>query len=267
MPNYILATFDQRTPNLNLSILTSTGGWTWTIVGKNVYGGAAPNSLRDPSIMKCKGKYYVVYTDLQVGGNAFGLASSPDLLNWTRMPDVASFSTPYNTSCTMAPEWFVDADGSIHVLYAGQEICTGGAYNAQIYETHPLDDTFLHWSSPVHVPVNNAPPSLIDPFVVRCGMTYYLWYKNSNNGWIEYASSHSVLGPYNVTQGGDWMGIGYGEGACLYQVGVTTWRLLYDPMTSGLMQVESVDNWASWGPKNPITSPIPTSQGTAIIVP
>lgn len=114
----------------------------------NYDSGTSYGFVRDPSIAYSvtTGLWYVVYTNCcgasnQQGPVQFGIASSPDLLNWTHLTDyvVTGITSAYQL---FAPEWVHNADGSLYVDGSSQPHVTfsvstsGSLNNFQLYEAH-----------------------------------------------------------------------------------------------------------------------------------
>ncbi len=253
---YLKACFYESDPN-KLFLLISGDGEDWKIVkAGGVYN---PAALRDPSIVFHSNKWWVAYTNDSGGAvHQFSVASSDDLLTWAFVAnvDMTGIAGAYSV---WAPEFFVDDDG-LHVLVA---VSTGGVWtNFQIYETHPTNATLTAWSAPVKLNVTGK-ANIIDPFLVKRGGTYYLWYKQQTDPtYIEYASSATLTGTYTVVQSGDWAGWGSGiEGQSLVQVDADTWRLYFDDYIgigtpgNGIFWSESSDDWATWSAPVITTTP------------
>lgn len=90
-PTYIFSTFTGDHANeMLLRIDTSADGTNFTLYADTGYGGPT-GSLRDPSIMKYNGRYYVVFTappynQPYANQNFVGLAWSTNLQTWNTMP-------------------------------------------------------------------------------------------------------------------------------------------------------------------------------------
>ena len=234
------------TTDEKLYLWSSNDGKDWDLLN----GGSSytPPSyvLRDPSIFKhTDGYYYIVYTNNNIDpcnftGNRFGVARSPDLTTWSH---VCWVSIP-NSVCVWAPEWFVDSDGSVYVFVAA--VVNGLGW--RFYETHPTNSTFTSWSASVLITGTNLLDYMIDPFVVKIGNTYYLWYARQtvSGNFIGYASSNSLTSGYTIIEVNDWAGWGSKEGECLIQLDDGTWRIYFDAVLGAVYYSESTDNWATW---------------------
>src|ERR1039458_739385 len=98
-----------------LYMLLSSDGLQWARTAA-VYTRASGGILRDPSVAKIGSTYYVAYTAYASGGStsqAWEIASSPDMFNWTLLTSVPNSLGGTNN---WAPEFFIDTDGSVHVF-------------------------------------------------------------------------------------------------------------------------------------------------------
>jgi len=235
-----------------LYLWQSTDGIDWNLLNGGPSYSAPEYVIRDPSIFKhTDGKYYICYTNNNTSpqnftGTRFGVASSPDLVTWSHVCWV-DFGGAYYV---WAPEWFVDTDGSVHVFVA---------VNYQIKEVHPTDSTFTAWSSPVTITGTDLPASKIDPYMVKLGSTYHLWYKREIGGqnYIEYASSSSLTSGYTVIYSGDWAGWGQKEGECLVRLNDGSWRIYFNDIIGATYYSDSYDNWQTWTEKVLLTDDQP----------
>jgi len=231
--------------------------------------------VRDPSIMFYSGKWWVAHTNAGAVGctqdNGFSVTSSSDLQTWAN--PICVIPAVSGSALAWAPEWFIDTDGSVHIVVAvSTEGCSFGSSNMQIYEMHPTAADFSTWSNPVLLTVSGM-TDIIDPFMVKVGSTYYLWFKQScSTGDIGYASSSSLTGAYTLVQSGNWAGWGPAEGPALYFLGGSSWRLYWDICSGGacsgvlgqLYHTESTDNWVTWSAPVALNTPGQAKQGTVI---
>jgi hypothetical protein len=247
-----------------LYLMASNDGIRWNFLSPSSFYNDPTGSVRDPSIVRYKNLYYICYSkNAFADGNTFAIASSPDLVNWTYLADVTMVTGTGNH--VWAPEFFVDTDGAAHIFVA---VGANTDTNMQIYETHPTNASLTAWSAGTQVTGSNLPANMIDPFVVRKGGTYYLWYKNETTKYIEYASSASLTSGYSVIGSGDWAGWGNTlEGESLVQLDGSTWRIYLDRYTAqGIYYSESTDNWSTWSAKTLITAPVVPSHPTVVRV-
>ncbi len=179
-PRFLMSTF-RNADQTKLYIAESFDGRAYRPVGgAHVYQTTDGTLIRDPSMMRHKGFWYVCHTSGPLGGlgraDYFRVLRSPDLVNWTHLKDVSMAAVP-NTRHTWAPEWFLDDDGSVHVVMSVSYWWTN---EHVLYEIHPVDPDDLagEWSEPVrlHGPAfpefvpNLVTPQLVgvyDPYVLK----------------------------------------------------------------------------------------------------
>jgi len=250
-----------------LRLMGSGDGKAWNELGDWYSGNAlyypASGTLRDPSIYvgKSSHTYWMVHTKGNAGDvtTSFALVSSSDIQHWTLVTSV-DCSEISGVNRVWAPEWFEDSDGSLHVFFAAST--DGATTSSHIYEKHPTNAAMTSWSSAVQITGTGLSTTMIDPFVVKKGSTYHLFYATYPGPfeYIEYASSSSLTSGYTVTQSGNWAGWGGAEGESLVQIDSTTWRIYFDTLFgTGFSYSESTDNWATWSTKTAITLPIPNN--------
>ena len=155
---YVMATFHNNRQRLQIGV--SMDGKSWTMLSKNgsndIYSPPGGDDLRDPSIARIGGTWYVVYTSGDYGsahvppisghfGNSeayFGLAKSTDLLNWTWVANVPIASTTQ----VWGPQLVQFASGQIYVFVS---------VNGTIKFLTPTDNSLAAWSSAT--PVSGLP--------------------------------------------------------------------------------------------------------------
>lgn len=280
---FLLATFNNSEQKLR--VLDSTNAASFEGYGNGInYTPPAGNALRDPSLVFYRGRYLLCHTAGNFGGvNYFSVLTSPDAKTWTHLVDV-SMASIGNVRWTWAPEWFLDDNGSLHVLVSASttEQIT---IKHTIYELHPLDPNDLrYWSTPAPItgPVAFPPwtesdtwVGTYDPYVVKRGNAYWLFFFNVRSSTIELARSTDALtGPYEPQRTNNWQGIGtYKEGPSVLYLGGGRWRMIYaDAINSFLSYTDSTNNWHSWSSPQPVSLPgAPTNftvnHGTLFIPP
>ena len=266
-PRFVLSTF-RNADQTKLYIATSFDGRNYEpVTGQSVYTVTDGTGLRDPSIIRHRGIWYICYTSGPFGGlgraDYFRIISSPDLLSWTHVKDVSMASVPH-TRYTWAPEWFVDEDESLHVLVSVSHWPTN---EHEIYEIHPLQSENLggDWSLPIRLH-GQAFPEFVrtfsplvtqndaqrigayDAYVMRIGGVYHLWYFNRSTSSLAHATAPTLTGPYTPTATRNLYGTGsWKEGQTMTHLGGSAWRFTYaDAISSTLFYVESADDWLTW---------------------
>lgn len=266
---FIYATFFSEDESLR--IYQSSDGISWSAM-KNGPVFSPQSGLRDPSIFRDRdGRFLLAYTPARGCASApvtAGLAMSRDMENWNALPDIPM---PENTVKAVAPEWFSDVDGSVHLFVSVSTDAAQKSYG--IWETHPLSGDFSAWSEPANV----LPPDggiYIDPFVVFRPPYYYLWYRRMASGGIAdgigYSTSTSLTGNYQSVKTEDWAGFGADkEGETLIPCNAGVWRIYYDnPIacrdTNGISYSDSSDGFQTWSLPEHIRSGRKLRHGTVM---
>lgn len=228
-----------------LHVYASDDGKAWRVIpGSETYTPPFSGVVRDPSIIRYRGRWYVVHT---ARGGYYDLIVSDDLITWTFIM-LVDMGAPLVAGWCWGPEWFRDEDGSLHV-YVAADTNAGSSGDMQIYELHPTAEDLTAWSAPTLITVTGGPAGLIDPFVVRTDDgTYHLFYKNEV-AFYKYpcrAVADNPLGPF-VQVDADLWSENEIEGYCIVRIGRTAWRVYYaDVLTDGNYYRESYDDFATW---------------------
>ena len=228
------------------------------------------DSVRDPSIVFYGDLWYICHTG-GTGSLPFRVMSSPDLQNWTLVTDVdmtGAQGVSSSPNAVWAPEWFVDPDdGSIHVYVSVGNSSINDFY---IWEVHPTADDMSTWSAPVQVVITGK-YNTIDPFVVKKGSTYYLWYKlRGSPTYIEYASSSNRAGPFTVVESGAWstLSVDLHEAPALVKLSDTKWRCYINQYSGfdsiAMKYADSTDDWSTWSSLTTMDTPFLAAHGTVL---
>ncbi|MBW3618543.1 MAG: beta-galactosidase, partial [Proteobacteria bacterium] len=200
--------------------------------------------IRDPSVIKrADGFYYVVYT---TGWNndEIGFARSRDLKAWTFLRNL-KVPLPRITN-TWAPEWFVDDDGSVHVIYSLSQNGPNGQFQPHFITAE--DAALSRWSAPR--PLSGIGPNYIDAFVVKTGKIYNAFVKQETSKFIERATATSLEGPWTVVNTGDWAGWGGpNEGQALTRTPDGGWRIYFDEYMAKRYWYSDSRDLKTWTPK------------------
>ena len=216
------------------------------------------NRIRDASVFRhTDGSYYLTYTThtWEDVSTTIGFARSADRVNWTFLYD---YTVPITSlSRAWAPEWFVDSDGSVHVIVSCST--TDDEWIFTPYRLKASDSTLTAWSSPVAL--SGIGSNHIDTYIVRIGSTYHAFTKNETAKYIEYGTATSLTGPYTISRTGDWAGWGsYREGPSVVRLDNGGWRIFFDGYGDGnYYYSDSYDTFATWSAPTALT----TLSGTA----
>lgn len=234
-------------------LLVSEDGKDWSLLQKDPIFIPVTGNQRDPAIIKIGSMFWIAHTNFT--NTFFTVLSSSDLKQWSSVHDV-DMTDIANLHYVWAPQWFIDADGSVHVFVCCST--NGLTSNFQIYEVHPTNGAMTLWSSPVLITITGE-NNIIDPFMILKGGTYYLWYKEEDTDYIQYASSATLLGTYTNVKTGNWASWGTPrESPSLIQLNSITWRI-YINEHSGFNSVavywsDSIDDWTTWSAPVAVTS-------------
>lgn len=234
----------------------SGDGKAWTNLGGNSGYDYINNSevVRDGWIYDDGTYFWVVYgnTDAIIQTTTLSLAKTTNFLDWQFVGHIDLSGAAANVNMVFAGKWFVTDDGNPHIVVP---VASSYPSNMNLYEIHPTNSTMTTWSNPVSVAVSGI-NNLIDPYIVKKGSTYYLWYKNETTKYIEVASSTSPFSGYSVIHSGDWAGWGANcEAVTVVQIDSNTWRAYMERYIAqtGMAWSESTDDWVTWTPLVNIT--------------
>lgn len=159
----IFSCFNDAATLSSLMIYTSTDGLNFKLLDDTKFTGPT-GFMRDPSIMRhTDGKYYIAFTtppSLSCCGDeqSFAIAASPNLKDWTTIAQVPAGVA--GTVHTWAPEWFIDSDGSVHVMVT---------LDLKTYRYEPTDATLTKWGPGKFIGLSGT----IDTQIIKIGNTYH----------------------------------------------------------------------------------------------
>ncbi|MEV7422653.1 family 43 glycosylhydrolase [Streptomyces sp. NPDC091212] len=227
----------------NMYVYESADALAYTLLKGPAY--TPPSGLiRDPSLIRhTDGYYYIVYTT-DWTGNTIGIARSGDRTTW-------QFVTRHTLAVsglarTWAPEWFVDADGSVHVVVS---LDTTNNYTFRPHLLTATDASLTRWTTPRPVAGLDG-SNYIDTFVVRHGGKYHAITKQETTKYLEHAVADRLAGPYTFTGTGDWAGWGsWREGPALVRLDNGAWRIYFDGYAEQKYYYsDSLDGLNTWTP-------------------
>jgi hypothetical protein len=226
----------------------SLDGINWTIFGNSPI---SATSVRDPALLHYDDLWWLICTN---GSNYLTAFNSSDLLTWSAGWSVSTAGV--SPTATWAPSWFIDNDNSVHVI-VGLQVSSKFA----IYEMHPTNRGMTTWSTPVKISDAGFPNNCVDPFILRVGNIYYMFFKDQDTGYIDLANSSTLLSGYTVTQTGNWASWGTSiEGPSISQMDDGRWRIYYTNNSGldalGIYYSETIDSTfaTGWSAKVLITS-------------
>lgn len=239
----------KKTGKDSLRLIYSNDGVKW----KKLHVSYPRLNVRDPSIVKIHGYWYIVYTK--------GLVRTKDFKHWEKIkwPHSKIFVNHFE----WAPEFFKDAKGKYHIIMAGRSTTTG---NFQLYVSdfnkengHILNN----WKS---ITGTNLPNNMIDGNLTYHNGKYVLFYKNEDveTNKLTRATADNYLGPYkSETLNVDLKGYDGSEGLEAILSGNTT-RLYVDTykfnksgqtIYDGVHYTKEIGQKNTWTKLSPIKAP------------
>lgn len=216
----------------------------------------SPNAYAgDSAIMHWNGKWWITHQFSTAGITKFTIQSSDDLVTWAEVHEV---DTGIGGIVETYPgAWARNEDGSVYVdpsdgrprfVFTATTGSVGtGPYVP--YEIHPTNDALTTWSTAAAL-TGDWPSSIIDPFWVKHGDEWALWYKRQAAEQVTYATSATLTGTYVQQETGDWAGWGTSrEDPNLVKLDDGRWRIYlqkYTGSNNGIFWSESDDDWATW---------------------
>lgn len=175
----------RKTGKDSLRILYSNDGINW----KKLNVSYPRVNLRDPSIAKINGYWYIVYTK--------GLVRTKDFRKWEHLK--WNHANEFVDKHEWAPEFVKDKFGKWHVVMAGMSKVTR---NFQLYISSFNPQTGEIANDWRQITLSNAPDNAIDANIQYANGKYILFYKNEDlaTNKIAMATSDNLFGPYDSEQ-------------------------------------------------------------------
>lgn len=193
-------------------------------------------------------KYSKVFTtgysgNTYLGGTKFGLATSPDFINWNE--STVSCTDIPNINLLWSPTPYIQS-GTLFVFFTSS---TDSGNTLQHYYKYTTDPNLsgTSWSSSIAVTGTFRPKWIIDDIKQISG-TYQMWGSDVTSASKEIATSTTLTGSYVLSSTGNWAGWGSGkEGGSIINTSGSNWISIVDQFTNnGLYYATSTDNAATW---------------------
>lgn len=225
---------------------STDGGASYSVLTDTNFHGPT-GVLRDPSILKYNGTYYVAYTVQSWTTNStyFSIASSPDLYTWT---NIASIPTGIaNTAYAWAPEFYV-GDGGVKLITSVAATTCSACFRPYVYVAQ--NAALTSWSGPSQM--WGLGTNHIDTYVWKSGSTWHAFTKDETGKYIEHWTTTANLTEGWVNQG-TLFASGY-EGPSLVRLDNGSWRIYVDRYSTGqgIYTATSTDLW-TWTSLTPAT--------------
>lgn len=277
---FILSTFhtDRFCNDNAMSVFVTTDGVNFSVppgVTNPVFYFFGPNGTglstctAASSLMHYNNKFWVAYEINDSGGySSVGIANADNLggpYSW--VTDVYMVPSPGHAAWN--PRWFVDDDGSIHLLANGMTCISNclAAYSAGVpVMVDALNPPALtSWSAPTTL-TGGFNVQIFDTFLMPPSQSpdglYSLWYSDFTAGFfVSLAESASRMSGYIVQKSGDWAGWGTMQGPMLKHLGGANWRIYMDQITpqgqpvTGLHHASSANDWGTFTGLNTLSVP------------
>ncbi|MDQ7904073.1 family 43 glycosylhydrolase [Phytohabitans sp. ZYX-F-186] len=217
---------------------STDGGTNYSVLADTNYRGPS-GVLRDPSILKYNGRYYIAYTVQSWTTNStyFNIATSTNLTSWTHVASVPSGIA--NTRFTWAPEFYVEGS-TVRVIASVAATTCSNCFRPYVYTAQ--NSALTSWSGPSQM--WGLGTNHIDTFVVKSGGTWHAFTKDETGKYIEHWTTTKNLLEGWVNRGRLWSS-GY-EGPSLVRLDDGRWRIYVDKYTNGGVWTATSGDLNSW---------------------
>lgn len=166
-----------------LKIILSNDGIHWRTLQTNY-----PNlNVRDPSIVKIRGYWYLIFTD--------GLVRTRDFLHWENMNwkmQKKMFANEW------APEFFKDKAGNWHIIMCAERVYSPHGTQFAIYTTNFDQNNGQVGDKWTKITGSAIPKNALDPNMSYINGKYYLWYKNEDTKTLHLVTSNNYTSDFNL---------------------------------------------------------------------
>jgi hypothetical protein len=224
---------------------STNGGTSYGVLADTNYRGPS-GVLRDPSILKHNGRYYIAYTVQSWTTNStyFNIASSTNLTSWTHVASVNSGIA--NTRFTWAPEFYVEGS-TVRIIASVAATTCANCFRPYVYTAQ--NTALTSWSGPSQM--WGLGTNHIDTFVVKSGSTWHAFTKDETGKYIEHWTTTANLYEGWVNRGRLWSS-GY-EGPSLVRLDDGRWRIYVDRYsTGGGVYTATSGDLNSWSGLSPV---------------
>jgi glycosyl hydrolase family 43 len=217
---------------------STNGGTSYSVLADTNFRGPT-GVLRDPSILKYNGRYYIAYTwqSWTTNSTYFAIATSTNLTDWTNIATPSSGIA--DTKYTWAPEFFID-NGTVKVIVNVAQTTCSQCFRPYVYTAQ--NSALTSWSAPAQM--WGLGTNHIDAFVVKSGSTWHAFVKNETTKYIEHWTTTASLTAGWVNKGNLWSS-GY-EGPSLVRLDDGSWRIYVDKYTNGGIWTATSSDLNTW---------------------
>jgi hypothetical protein len=212
-PAYIISLLDdadQTGPKTYTSLDGINAAPLTAGAGADIY---TDTRFRDPRLMKVGSTYFLSYTNATLASNAtnsIGLATSTDLVHWTKIstPNWSSLFTGSQNSIWEGG-WFYDPNSGNYYLYFSTAYLSGGPTTPYVVTFNPTSLTF---GTPQAVSLSSARTNATVVAVWLSGGTYYGLLQSTgsanNEQNVELLTGTSATGTWTIAGANNFAGWG-----------------------------------------------------------
>jgi hypothetical protein len=196
---YLVANFGNNDPAYEkLSVHYSPDGKHVVAGINNPVMANDPTGVRDPSVIKFNGVWYVAYTVNNGYDKVLGVSSSTNLVNWTT-PITINVAAATSLAQAWAPEWVIDTDGTTVRLFFTNVTASSTLETWYVTATNAALTT---WGAPVKVTWAANPGNVIDPCFIYEAGAWTIFY--GVGSYIHRATATTLTGTWTQQNSGDW---------------------------------------------------------------
>ncbi|MBM2618422.1 family 43 glycosylhydrolase [Actinoplanes sp. LDG1-06] len=224
---------------------STNGGTSYSVLADTNFHGPT-GVLRDPSILKHNGRYYIAYTVQSWTTNStyFNVASSTNLTTWTNIASIPSGIA--NTRFTWAPEFYVEGS-TVRIITSVAATTCSNCFRPYVYTAQ--NTALTSWSGPQQM--WGLGTNHIDTYVVKSGSTWHAFTKDETGKYIEHWTTTANLTEGWINRGRLWSS-GY-EGPSLVRLDDGTWRIYVDRYSTGQgIYTATSSNLNTWTGLSPV---------------
>jgi hypothetical protein len=215
---------------------STNGGTSYSVLSDTNFRGPS-GVLRDPSIIKHNGRYYIAHTTQSwtTSSSYISIATSTNLTTWTNVATVPSGIA--NTRFTWAPEFYIEGGVVRLITSVAANGCTN-CFRPYVYTAQ--NSALTSWSGPAQM--WGLGFNHIDTYVWKAGSTWHAFTKNETTKYIEHWTTTASLTSGWVNNG-TVFGAGH-EGPSLVRLDNGQWRIYVDRYPNGgVWTAVSSDLW------------------------
>jgi len=228
-------------------LLKSADAINYRVTTDAVYH-AASNKIVTPTIMYKDGYYYVAHPNIQTIADMVStitIIRSTDLVTWSHVATFDVSTIENGITCVQDTNWFIDDDGVVRLIIG---VTTAERFTDFYFaEIHATSADLTTWSDVAEITGAGWTAQKIDPYLIKIGTEYCLFWKDDVNGTFRISKSTRLTSGYTLWKDlTSLSGIYKVEGPCLIKIN-GGWRLYMDAWNDQHMfYTDSLDNLNTW---------------------